>query len=118
MSDSIEITGMNVVFDALDTWLEEKTTATDEAVQGAGIATEAGAKQRAPVDTGRFRSGYQYTNLGSCRCQVGNPVSYGLALELGHATRSGSHVAARPSLFPAFADATSTLQDELNTIWS
>jgi|SRR5882724_2994030 len=118
MSDGIEITGMNVVFSALDDWLTEKTQQTDEAVQGAGIATEAGAKQRAPVDTGRFRSGYQYTNLGSCQCQVGNSVEYGPALEFGHATRSGSHVAARPSLFPAFADATSRLQDELNTIYS
>jgi len=102
----------------LNGWLAQKTQQIDEAIQGAGINTEAGAKQRAPVDTGRFRAGYAYENTGFCQCQVGNPVEYGIDLEMGHHTRSGSWVPPQPSLFPAFIEAGQELQNELSDIFS
>lgn len=112
MNITISVSGLDAINAQLANLLDEKLQQTDEAVQEAGINTEAGAKQLAPVDTGRFRSGYQYQNTGLYQCQVSNPVEYGPDLEWGT-----SKMAARPSLFPAAATAETQLQSDLKAIW-
>ena len=97
----------------IDQWIAEKTRETDEAVQESGINIEAGAKQRAAVDTGRFRSGYQYQNTGLCQCSVNNPTKYGPDLEFGT-----TKMAARPSLFPAVAAEAPKLEQKIIDIWN
>jgi len=109
---SISVSGASAINARLDAWLAEKTKRTDEAVQGAGINCQSGAKQRAPVDTGRFRAGYTYEKTGPCQCRVYNTVFYGIFLELGT-----SRMRARPSLFPAYVDARTKLLQELRDIY-
>lgn len=108
---SISISGIDTVFANLDKAATTIADRTGDAIQGAGIDTEAGAKQRAPVDTGRFRAGYKYTKTSATSCTVGNPVFYGPFLEFGT-----TKMAPRPSLFPAYGEAKATLKEELAAI--
>lgn len=121
---SMNITGGDDVIANLHAWVAQKSKQIDEATQGAGLDTEAGAKQRAPVGTpestgipgyigGRSRAGYQYQNLGVGRCECFNPVDYVIFVELGT-----YKMAARPALFPAFAEASRNLDIELRRILS
>lgn len=109
----IEITGASGVEDAMDAALQQLLSKIDAAVQGAGIDCQAGAKQACPVDTGRLRASIQYAKTGEAACQVGTDVEYAMPVEMGHVTQSGSFVAARPYLFPAFISASKNLLDEL-----
>lgn len=113
MNTNITVSGLDAFSSSLDTWLSEKITKTDEAVQGAGLDCEAGAKQRAPVDTGRLRASIQYQNVGPAECTVGTNVEYAGYVELGTSRQSP-----QPYLFPAFAESSAKLQDELKTIWN
>src|SRR5579885_967867 len=90
-SFSININGTAAINAKLDAWLAQKTQQTDNAVQGAGIDCQAGAKQRAPVDTGRFRAGYTYEKTGPCQCRVYNTVFYGIFLNLVRAACGRAH---------------------------
>lgn len=101
----------------LNAWLQQKTQEIDQAIQGAGINTEAGAKQACPVDTGRLRASIAYTP-DTLACSVGTNVEYALPVELGHHTRSGSFVPAQPFLFPASVQAGQELLQELKDIFS
>ena len=79
-----------------------------DAVQGAGIDCEAGAKQACPVDTGRLRSSITYTKTSQLSCTVGTNVFYGPYIEFG------THkMAPRPFLFPAYLAARKSLIAEL-----
>jgi HK97 gp10 family phage protein len=113
MNVGISVSGLDAFAGNMDQWLADKIQQTDDAVQGAGLDCEGGAKQRAAVKTGQFRDGYQYENLGLCQSQVSNPVIYGPFLEWGT-----SRQPAQPSLFPAFAEASVKLEDDLKTIWN
>lgn len=57
---------------------------------------EAGAKSRAPVDTGTLRNSIQATKTGPLAWRVTVGVEYGLFVEWGTA-----HMAAQPYLGPA-----------------
>jgi|SRR5579885_2549895 phage gpG-like protein len=93
------------------------TAKVDAAIQGAGIDTQAYAKQACPVDTGRLRASIQYQKTGLAACTVGTNVFYGPFIELGHWSRGHhSFVAARPFLFPAFQRASKNLVTELKAI--
>ena len=116
MSSGVDITGMDTVFAAIDQVTAEQAQRIDQAVQGAGIDTEADTKKAAPVKTGRLRSSYHYKRTGLCECEVGTNLNYAPPVELGHVTRSGSFVAARPHLFPAFAKNSQKLLAELQQI--
>ena len=110
------MSGLDEIFANMDRYASELENKVDQAVQGAGIETEGLAKQAAPVDTGQLRSSIKYTKTADLECTVGTNVSYGPDIEYGHATRSGSHVAARPFLFPAFVTAGQHLIDELKEL--
>jgi HK97 gp10 family phage protein len=110
---TISVSGMDAFNSNLAQVIADKIRQTDEAVQEAGINTEAGAKQACPVDTGRLRSSIQYQNTGPAECQVGTPVEYAAFVELGTSRQS-----AQPYLFPAFASATTQLEDDLKAIWN
>lgn len=85
-------------------------------VQFAGLNCEGLAKRACPVDTGRLRSSIKYTKQDESSCTVGTPVKYALPVEMGHATRSGSFVAPRPYLRPAFDQASKECLQELKAI--
>ena len=106
--------GLDAIFSALDAYVANLENKVDQAVQGAGIDTEGLSKQACPVDTGRLRSSIKYTKQGQAECTVATNVFYSKYVELGHATRSGSHVAAQPFMFPAFVTAKQNLMDELS----
>ncbi len=110
---SVTISGQAQVLAAMNLAVAGLTDATDRAIQSAGLACEADAKGRCPVDTGRLRASIEYQRTGLCECQVGTNVSYAPYVELGHHTRSGSWVPAQPFLFPAYAQAVSDLKDTL-----
>lgn len=116
MSISVEITGMDVVFASIDNVTNEQVTQLDQAFQGAGIDTQADAKKACPVKTGRLRASIQYKRIGLCEYEVGTNVNYALPVETGHVTKSGSFVAARPYLFPAFVKNSQKLLDECQKI--
>jgi HK97 gp10 family phage protein len=86
-------------------------TKVDNAIQGAGIDTQAYAKQACPVDTGRLRSSIQYQKTGLAQCTVGTNVFYSWYVELGT-----YKMAARPFLFPAFQRASTNLIAELKAM--
>lgn len=119
MSDAITISlqGNDALISGLSSAIEKYKTEINAAVQGAGITVQAQAKQACPVDTGRLRSSIQYVP-GDMKCTVDTDVFYSLFIELGHATRSGSHVAARPYLYPALVIGFNQLMKELETIIS
>jgi hypothetical protein len=110
---SVTITGNQDIVRNLWAWVDLKSKQIDEATQGAGLDTEAGAKTRAPVDTGRSRAGYQYQDMGTGHCRVFNPVDYVIYVELGT-----YKMPARPALFPSFAEASKNLDRELRSILS
>lgn len=86
------------------------------AVQFAGLNTEGLAKRACPVDTGRLRSSIAYVKETESSCRVGTDVFYAVWVESGHHTRSGSFVAPRPFLLPAFKSAVSQLKQDLKAI--
>ncbi len=85
-------------------------TQVNEAIQGAGIDTQAAAKKASPVDTGRLRASILYTP-GTLSCTVGTNVFYAWYLELGTVKMS-----ARPFLYPAFRLAVKGLKRDLKDI--
>lgn len=114
MSDSItiQIDGMELLGRDLDKYVQDLRREANDRTQEAGINTQAEAKKAAPVGTpestgipnyhgGRLRSSIQY-KPGILSAEVGSDVEYAAPVEEGHITRSGSHVPARPFLFPAF----------------
>lgn len=116
MQVSITVQGLGTIQGQIKGKLETFATRVDNAIQGAGIDTEAGAKQNCPVDTGRLRSSIKYTKTGPCKCSIGTNVKYARPIEFGHRTRNGKHVAARPFLFPAYATAKKNLLTELQSL--
>jgi hypothetical protein len=101
----------------------------NNAIQGAGINTQAYAKQACKVKTGRLRSSIQYRKTSESSCTVGTDVKYGPDVEFGHHTRlgTGAHgisphakgiafVPPSPFLFPAHAQASRELRAELKAV--
>ena len=112
---TVTLKGMDELMQVLGLTEEQIRAQVDQAIQNAGIETEAGAKQAAPVDTGRLRSSIQYTP-DTLACTVGTDVEYAAPVEQGHVTHSGSHVAAQPFLYPAFEVASQHLQEALKEL--
>ena len=106
----VTIQGQQAIISALDGALKQIEVKVNEAIQGAGIDTEAGAKQRCPVDTGRLRASIKYTPE-HLKCTIGTNVSYGPYVELGTRKRH-----AHPYLYPSFQIAAKALKDELRKL--
>ena len=67
-----------------------------QAVRKAASDIEAGAKDRAPVDTGALKNSIQAKSTGELSAEIGPGVDYGIYVELG------THkAAAQPYLVPA-----------------
>jgi HK97 gp10 family phage protein len=106
----VSIKGEQEILAALSSAFKQIEAKVDEAIQGAGIDTEAEAKQRCPVDTGRLRASIKYTPA-PLRCTIGTNVTYAHFVELGTRKRS-----AHPYLYPAFQVASKTLKGELRKL--
>lgn len=112
----ITVLGIDRIKAQLDVACQKRIQAVDNAVQNAGIVTEAGAKKRSPVKTGRLRAGNRYRNTGTASCRVRNAVRYARPVELGHVTKSGSVVPPRPFLFPGYLEGKAALREDLAKI--
>lgn len=77
-------------------------------VAKAALDIEAGAKLRAPVDTGTLRASIQASRVGPAHWRVTVGVDYGLYVEMG--TR---HMAAQPYLHPAVQAAEATFRQAM-----
>lgn len=108
--------GLDEIFANMDRHYSELEDKTDLIIQNGGIVCEGSTKQKCPVDSGRLRSSYQYIKTGKMSCKVGTNVNYGPPVELGHVTRSGSHVAAQPHLFPGFQDGVKAIEEDLKNL--
>ncbi len=67
------------------------------------------AKSHAPVRTGALRDSITGTRRRAAAWEVSVGVHYGLFVELGHMTRGGTHVAARPFFIPAVREVAQTV---------
>jgi HK97 gp10 family phage protein len=105
------IDGLGAVFSAIDAYVDGLEVKIDQAVQGAGIVCEGSTKRRCPVDTGRLRSSYKYTNQGKMECTVGTNTFYAPFVEFGT-----SRARAQPHLFPGFQDGVKALEDDLKSL--
>ncbi len=117
-SITVTITGLQAVLNRLKIAEQELREKANDAIQGAGIDCQALAKQACPVDTGRLRSSIQYVpDRANMSCTVGTNVEYAPFVEMGHRTRGGkSFVAPRPFLYPAFAQASKQMVQEMGDI--
>lgn len=111
------VLGMSTVLARLEASRADIAQQVGDAVQYAGIVTEAVAKQNTPVDTGRLRAGNHYVKTGPTSCRVGNAVEYAAPVELGHRTRGeGETVPPHPFLFPGYLAGKKQLQADLAKI--
>jgi HK97 gp10 family phage protein len=105
------ISGLDTVLANLDAFHQQFIEKVDEAVQFAGINTEARAKMRCPVDTGRLRSSILYEKTGTASCTIGTNVEYAIYQEMG--TRK---MPAHPFLWPGAMDTVDKLKGDLNNL--
>lgn len=114
----MEILGLTTVLANLDAAKARIAQQVGDAVQNAGIVTEAVAKQNTKVRTGRLRAGNRYVKTGPTSCRVGNATKYAAAVELGHRVRgkSGKTVPPSPFLFPGYLAGKKALQADLAKI--
>jgi len=110
MAIRVTISGNQAIASAIQAKIDQKRDQINEAIQGAGIDTEAMAKQSCPVDTGRLRASIKYTP-GILSCTVGTNVNYGPYVEFG--TR---RMAARAFLYPAFYKAVADFKAEMSKL--
>lgn len=111
MSGSVEISGLQAVLDAIDANMASKAKRIEQAIQGAGIDTQADAKKACPVKTGRLRASIQYKRIAQYEYVVSTNVNYALVVEAGmHGQR------AQPYLYPSFLKNSRKLMDELQKI--
>lgn len=103
--------GLDAIFSAMDAYVANLENKAGQAVQGAGIETQAEAKKTVHVDTGRLRSSIQYAKQGKMKCSVGTNVFYGPDQEFGT-----YKMAAHPFLFPAASTAGQHLIEELKNL--
>lgn len=106
-----------VVFDHTAKVKQQMEQKLSQALRRAGFQTEAGAKTRAPVDTGNLKNSY-HTEVedGGMRVEVGTGVEYAPHVEYGHITTAGNFVPPQPHLIPSFDEAKEDLKKEIKNI--
>lgn len=87
---------------SVQAYIDRKKQQIDLAMNKLANNCQARAQQNAPVDTGFLKNSIHVVKIGDAHYQVVVGASYGIFIELGHHTRSGSWVEARPFLLPAF----------------
>lgn len=112
----ITLSGRDTFLSAVSQRINAYAAKVGNAVQGAGIDMEAGAKQRAPVDTGRLRSSIAYTKITPFSCRIGTIVFYAIFVEWGHIARNGRHVPAQPFFFVSYLEVKQSFMKELTSI--
>ena len=93
--------------------IEKKTAMALEIIGG---KAETYAKQLCPVDTGNLRNSITHQRYSDDTEVIGTNVEYAPYVELGHHTKSGSPVAARPFLRPAAENHNEEYQNVFKTI--
>lgn len=122
MAEAITVSGMDAIFAKIDRRIAEIERRAEQAIQGAGIDTQADAKLHCPVGTpestgikgyhgGRLRASILYKRTGQYSCAVGTNVKYGPYVELGT-----YKMKARPFLFPGYLKGKRNLRTELEAI--
>ena len=81
--------------------LSKEEAAKARALEMIGGKAESYAKKLCPVDTGRLRNSITHQQYDESTEVIGTNVEYAPHVELGHHTRSGSKVEAKPFLRPA-----------------
>lgn len=81
--------------------LSAEASARAKALEIIGGKAESYAKKLCPVDTGRLRNSITHQQYDESTEVVGTNVDYAPYVELGHHTKGGGHVAAKPFLRPA-----------------
>jgi hypothetical protein len=84
-------------------------------LEEAGTVALEVANELVPVDTGYLKSSL-YMETAPDHVTVGGDANYTLFVELGHRTRSGSHVPAQPFLIPGMAAGAEHLKSSLEGI--
>lgn len=98
MASNASDVSWEVIFDNMPKVISQMAPKADAIVAKAALDIEAGAKVRAPVDTGTLRASIRAERKGQAHWEVVVGVSYGIYPEYG--TR---YMAARPYLRPAVA---------------
>ena len=108
----LTVTGNMAILDGL-AGLEAKLKLEAQAkLEEAGDYALEVANELVPVDTGYLKSTlYKETENGVVK--VGADAGYAVFVELGHRTRSGSHVPPQPFLVPAMVAAGDHLKESL-----
>ncbi len=108
---SIGATGISEALTNLARTQELAHERIDDAVQRAAVNCQEYAQAICPVDTGEMRDGFEAINNGPLSSSTINDVLHSLFVELGTI-----HMAAQPTLYPAFLDASQTLIEECHAI--
>lgn len=81
--------------------LSAEASARKRVLEQLGAIAEGYAVKLCPVDTGNLRNSITHKQLDENTEVIGSNVEYAPYVELGHHTRSGSMVKAKPYLRPA-----------------
>ena len=84
---------------------------TDQVVKWLAYQVEAGAKMRAPVDTGALRNSLHTEQVQEGVYRVSDGVEYGLFLEIGYRHFGSGQFIQYPFLIPACEE----IRDDLNS---
>lgn len=88
--------GARIVFNRLPELTDLIRARAGQAVRKAALDVEAGAKDRAPVDTGALANSIQMSADGELAATIAVGVAYGIYVEMGTARAAG-----QPYLVPA-----------------
>lgn len=115
MAITIKVEGLSHFEATLRRQLSQLENKVDDRIHRAGDNTVEGAQERSPVLTGTLKSGYEAEH-GHLESTVKNDVKYGIWVENGHRTSAGTHVSARPMLWPAFEEESRSLERDLKNL--
>lgn len=98
--------------------LSAEQAARAKALEIIGGKAESYAKKLCPVDTGRLRNSITHQQYDENTEVIGTNVEYAPYVELGHHTKGGNKVAAKPFLRPAAENHTSEYKKIIETVMS
>lgn len=114
---SAEILGNRAVLDNLAALEPEIRALVQAKLEEAGQMALEHAIELTPVDTGYLQSRNQmYIEVESV--SISNDANYGLFVEMGHHTRSGSFVEPQHFLIPAWEEAGQWLMEQLQEMFA
>ncbi|MEK5058645.1 hypothetical protein BK126_02970 [Paenibacillus sp. FSL H7-0326] len=111
----------NEIVSAVRDYTEDVTAAIEKEVNRTANAFLRDTRAAAPVDSGRYKSGFKITRenfSGTIRRTLWNQKEpyLGHLLEYGHAKVGGGRVAGKPHIRPAYVKNVDGLPDRIKTI--